>query len=153
MHYEVDKKQLSQYIGKELVKSQWLKINQNNINAFADVTHDHQFIHTDTEKASHTPYGGTIVHGMFVLSLLSHFHEQCGINIKGSVIGVNYGFDKVRFLAPVAVDSELSAQFTLMSCDDEKAGRIRLKYKVSVNIKGVGTPALIAEWVVLFFMK
>ena len=149
---EVELSQLSEYIEEDLGWSPWFAICQKDVNRFADLTNDHQFIHVNPELAVKTPFGGTIAHGMFVVSLLSQFYAQTGIGIKSSVISINYGFDKIRFINPVAVNSEIRAQFKLVTLDDQKPGRIGLTFDVIVEIKGQKKPALIAQWLVMFYM-
>lgn len=143
---EVSKDELKNYIGYEAEPSEWLEISQERINQFADCTLDHQFIHIDPDKAKETPFGGTIAHGFLTLSLLSHFSEQYSVIIKGFYMGINYGFDKVRFLAPVRAGKRVRARATVLDIDETKPGQFRLKTEVSVEIEGEDKPALVAEW-------
>ncbi|WP_439633189.1 MaoC family dehydratase [Glycocaulis sp.] len=143
---------LEQYAGRigETVTSDWFEVDQARVNAFADVTLDHQFIHVDPERAAkETPFGGPIAHGFLTLSLLSHFAEATLPPLPGKVIGINYGFDKVRFLSPVRVGSRIRGKFTLARADERKPGQIQLVQSCSVEIEGSDTPALAADWLSL----
>ncbi|MEM9330874.1 MAG: MaoC family dehydratase [Pseudomonadota bacterium] len=133
--------------------SEWITVDQDTINMFADATHDHQFIHVDLEKAKHTPFKGTIAHGFLSLSLLSKFVEDCMPGIVGAVMGVNYGFDKIRFLMPVPAGSRLRGNFKLVSCEERNPGEYLSKYEVSVEIENMDKPALVAEWLALTFIQ
>ncbi|MEM1021628.1 MAG: MaoC family dehydratase, partial [Pseudomonadota bacterium] len=102
---------LQSYVGKETGLSDWIEITQPDVNAFADVTRDHQFIHVDVEKAKESPFGGTIAHGFLTLSLLSGFADGTTLALDGAKMGVNYGLEKVRFLAPVKVGKRIRGRF------------------------------------------
>jgi acyl dehydratase len=149
----VSKEELPSYIDKTLEPSAWLTINQGMINTFADATRDHQFIHVDEEKAKQTPFGSTIAHGYLTLSLISSFLEECGVIPEGTVMAINYGSDKVRFLQPVKVNNEVRAHAVLMSVLEKAPGQILLKTKITVEVKGEDTPALVAEILGLFFVQ
>lgn len=144
--------QLKDYVGKELGKGQWLEINQERINQFADVTDDHQFIHVNEEQAKPI-FGGTIAHGFLTLSLL----VKLSGSVEGSVIpegvkmGMNYGFDKVRFLAPVLRGKKVRAVAVLKNVDFKDGGRILVNVEYTVEIEGEPKPALIAEWLTMYF--
>lgn len=134
--------------------SDWVMVDQDLINMFADATHDHQFIHVDVERAkTQTPFGGTIAHGFLSLSLLSHFVETTLPGIEGAVMGINYGLDKVRFLMPVPAGSRLRGHFKLVECTERKPGEVLNKYEVTVEIENSDKPALIAEWLGLTIVK
>ena len=124
----------------------WITLDQERINQFADVTDDHQFIHIDQEKAAQTPFGGTIAHGFLTLSMLVKMTEGEGIIPENVVMGINYGFDKVRFLAPVRAGKRVRAHRELLSVDQKDDNRFLLKHAVTVEIEGEETPALVAEW-------
>lgn len=142
--------QLSEAVGEELGVSGWLTVTQADVNTFADVTRDHQFIHVDPEKAKQTPFGGTIAHGFLSLSLLSYFAEDgAGVWVEGASIGVNYGFDKVRFIHPVRVGARIRARATLVSAEEKVPGQYLLKSAITVEIDGADKPALIAEWLTM----
>jgi len=149
----VEQSELANLIGSVIGKSDWLEIDQDRVNVFADVTEDHQFIHVDPEKAAMTPFGGPIAHGFLTLSLLSKFAETASITIKGAVMGVNYGLDSVRFLNPVGVGKKVRGIFILKDVIEKKPGQILLTYSVSVEIDGVDKPALVADWLGMQFIQ
>ena len=132
-------------VGKQLEPSSWLEITQERVNQFADATNDHQFIHIDPEKAAQTPFGGPIAHGFLSLSLLSYLNEQSAIVPENTVMGINYGSDKVRYLAPVRVGKRIRSQQTVLEVTEKKPGQWLFKNAVTVEIEGEETPALIAE--------
>ncbi len=143
---------LKDYVGKELGKGEWLEINQDRINAFADVTEDHQFIHVNEEQAKPI-FGGTIAHGFLTLSLLVKLSGSVEGNIvpEGVKMGMNYGFDKVRFLSPVLRGKKVRAVAVLKSVDFKDGGRILVNVEYTVEIEGEPKPALIAEWLTMYF--
>lgn len=137
-------------VGKELGVSEWFEVTQADVNTFADVTRDHQFIHIDPEKAAQTPFGGPIAHGFLSLSMLSHFAEKgAGVWVDGANMGVNYGFDKVRFIHPVHVGKRIRGRSTLLSAEEKSPGSYLFKSAISVEIEGVEKPALMAEWLTM----
>lgn len=138
-------------IGQEVGVSDWILIDQERINAFADATLDHQFIHIDPEAAAKTPFGGTIAHGFLTLSLMSQMSYQATPVLEGVTMGVNYGFDKLRFIQPVPSGSRVRGRFKLLSAED-KGGRWLIKHEVTVEIDGQAKPALIAEWLGMQFV-
>ena len=140
---------MQDHIGADLGTSEWLKIDQERIAAFADATLDHQFIHVDPENAAKTPFGTTIAHGFLSLSLLSHFAGSVGCGFEGTVMGVNYGLDKVRFLAPVKVNSQVRARAKLLDVQEKRPGQFLLKQEVTIEIEGESKPALVAEWLTM----
>lgn len=142
----VEMSELSGLIGTVIGTSDWIVVDQDRINVFADVTEDHQFIHIDPVKAKDSPFGGTIAHGFLTLSLLSKFAETGTVVIKGAVMGINYGLESVRFLNPVTSGSKVRGVFTLKGAFEKKPGQILLTYGVSVEIEGVEKPALVADW-------
>lgn len=141
--------ELSGLIGTEVGVSDWTVLDQERINLFADVTEDHQFIHIDEVAAKKTPFGGTIAHGFLTLSMLSKFSEGSGLVIDGVKMGVNYGFEKVRFLAPVPSGSKVRGRFNLKDAIEKKPGQFLLTYEVTVDIEGQEKPALIADWLAM----
>ncbi len=145
---------LAEYVGQSLGQSEWFQIDQDRINRFADATLDHQFIHVDPEKAKHTPFGGTIAHGFLILSLLPYFQSKMADMIvpDGLKMGMNYGFDKIRFLAPVSVDSTVRCVATLKEMTEKKPGQFLFKVELSVEIEGEDKPALIADWLLMYFV-
>lgn len=134
------------FIGKETGTSDWITIDQDRISQFADVTEDHQFIHVDPDAAKMTTFGTTIAHGFLSLSMLSAMSDICVITMDGEQIGVNYGFDKVRFIAPVKSGKRIRGIFTLISVDQKAPDQWLFKYGVKVEIEGEDKPALVAEW-------
>ena len=140
-------------VGSELGVSEWLQIDQDRVNAFADATLDHQFIHIDEERAAMTPFGGTIAHGFLTLSLLPYFLETSSVPIEGTLMAVNYGTDKVRFLQPVKVDSRIRARSELTSADEKRPGQWLVNQRVTIEIEDVAKPALVTEFLMLYFAE
>ena len=145
--------ELPSMVGKELEPSPWLEITQERVNQFADATNDHQFIHVDLEKAKQTPFGGTIAHGFLSLSLLSYLNAQNAIVPEGLVMGINYGSDKVRFLAPVNVGKRIRSRQKVLAITEKKPGQWLIKTHVTVEIDGEETPALVAEILSLYIVQ
>ncbi|KVQ18854.1 nodulation protein NodN [Burkholderia cepacia] len=138
---------LKSLVGKELAPSNWISIDQARIDAFADVTGDHQFIHVDPEKAAKSPFGGTVAHGLLVLSLLPTLIEQT-VPVPSNVgATVNYGYNKIRFLAPVRSGKQVRAKFVISEFTEPQPGRYQQITTVTVEIEGESRPALIAEWI------
>ena len=133
-------------IGQEVGVSKWFDIPQSAIDAFADLTHDHQFIHIDVEKAKATPFGGTIAHGFLTLSLipLLTMESDCP-RAEGIKMGVNYGCGKVRFPSPVPVGSNLRLGATLDSVEDLPGGRAQISMTFTCEVEGAPTPACVSE--------
>ncbi|MBM89440.1 MAG: protein dehydratase [Gammaproteobacteria bacterium] len=147
MNNLVNQDQLSNYVGKEVGLTDWFEIKQERINNFAEATEDFQYIHVDEERAAQTPFGETIAHGFLTLSLLSKLSSMSGaIKLENSIMGINYGLDKVRFINPVKVNSKIRARFELVSAEEKKPKHYLLKHNVTVEIQGETKPALIAEW-------
>lgn len=143
----VNADQLADYIGKEVGVTDWIEIDQERINLFADATGDHQYIHIDLERAAQTPFGTTIAHGFLTLSLMSMLSSMNGgIKLENSVMGINYGLDKVRFINPVKVNQKIRARFELASAEEKKPNHYLMNHNVTVEIEGEEKPALIAEW-------
>lgn len=138
--------ELQDLIGQEVGLSRWITVDQDRIDAFARITEDEQFIHVDPEAARATPFGGTIAHGFLTLSLASAMSYDAVKPLEGVVMGVNYGFDKLRFLAPVPAGARIRGRFKLLSAEDKGGGRWLLKHELTVEIDGADKPALIAEW-------
>ena len=142
----VPKDEMVNAAGTRFEPGEWVEISQERINAFADCTEDHQFIHVDQEKAAQTPFGGTIAHGFLTLSLLSKMVESNGIYPENLVMGINYGFDKIRFLTPVRAGKRVRAHVTITDVDRKDDNRFLVKQSVSVEIEGEENPALVADW-------
>lgn len=143
---------IADFIGKEIGVSDWITIDQDRIDKFADVTEDHQFIHVDPEAAKKTPFGTTIAHGFLTLSMLSKLASGGVVVFEGIKMGVNYGFEKVRFVTPVKSGKKIRGRFTLMSAESKIPGQWSLKYAVKVEIDGEAKPALVAEWLTMQFV-
>ena len=146
---------LEQYralVGTCLGVSRWLPVTQELIDQFARCTQDEQFIHVDPERAAETPFGGTIAHGFLTLSLLSHFADQAVPAIDGAEMGVNFGFNSVRFLSPVRSGRAIRARFMLKAFTERKPGQWQSILDVVVDLEGEERPALVAEWIVVTFM-
>jgi len=145
----VPKEEMLDAIGTKFEPGEWIEVDQSRINTFADCTEDHQFIHVDEEAAKNTPFGGTIAHGFLTLSLLSKMAEGNGIVPENIVMGLNYGFDKVRFLAPVRAGKRVRANAEIADIQEKDGGRFLIKQAISVEIEGEDTPALVAEWLTM----
>ena len=144
--------ELAQYVGKELGRSEWLKIDQERINLFAEATGDFQFIHIDPEKAAKTPFGSTIAHGFLTLSLIPKLMENILVLPEGLKMVVNYGLDSVRFIQPVKVDSRVRLAVNLTEVTEKKPGQWLLKATATLEIEGEDKPAYIAEPLSLAFV-
>jgi acyl dehydratase len=144
-------KLLSEAVGQPEGTGEWFEITQERINDFADVTEDHQFIHVDPKQAAElSPWGTTIAHGFLTLSLLSHLSgsiEQPPERFDGIVMGVNYGFDKVRFINPVKVGSRIRASSVLAAVDRKDENTLQITQTMTVEIEGEEKPALVADWI------
>ena len=138
-------------IGKDLGASDWMVINQERIDKFADATMDHQFIHVDPEQAEPI-FGSTIAHGFLSLSLVAGipFQQEIGMILEGTKMGLNYGLDKVRFLSPVPVNSEVRIVMKCLSITEKNPGQFLAKNEVTMEIKGVEKPAFVAETLSMF---
>jgi acyl dehydratase len=139
-------------IGQEIGVSGWLKIGQQRIEEFADATEDRQFIHVDQQAAAQTPFGGTIAHGFLSLSMLSRMAADVMLIPDSTRMAVNYGLDRVRFIAPVRSGKSIRGRFVLDSVDEKAPGQILLRHTVTVEIEGEERPALTAEWLGLIFI-
>jgi acyl dehydratase len=139
-------------VGSGVGISDWILIDQPRINAFAEVTDDHQFIHVDPAAAAMTPFGGTVAHGFLTLSLLSRMAADAMLRPDKIKMGVNYGFEKVRFLAPVRSGSRVRGRFRLDRFEEKRPGQYQFVHEVTVEIEGEDKPALIAEWIGLIFV-
>lgn len=142
--------QAKQALGQEIGVSPWRVVSQAMIDKFADATDDHQFIHVDPARAAaETPFGGTIAHGFLSLSLLSTLAYETIPPIEGSGIGVNYGFEHIRFVAPVKSGARIRARFTLAEMTVRPSGWLHFNYDVTIEIEGSIKPALTARWLTL----
>ena len=143
---------IKNYIGKELGRSEWLTIDQERINQFAECTGDHQFIHVDPEKAKLTPFGSTIAHGFLSLSLVPMLMEKIMIMPEGLKMAVNYGLDSVRFIQPVKVDSRVRLAAKVLDITEKRPGQWLIKIEATLEIEGQDKPAYIAESLSLCFV-
>ena len=136
-------------VGDEEGVSAWMMVDQARIDAFADATEDRQFIHVDEELAARSPFGGTIAHGFLSLSLLSRMAADAMLVPDNSNLFINYGCDRVRFLAPVRAGTRVRGRFTLESVEERAPGHILLRHLVTVEIENEDKPALSAQWLTL----
>lgn len=140
-------------IGEEIGVSDWVLVDQERIDRFADVTQDRQFIHVDPAKARQTPLGGTIAHGFLTLSLLSAMYYSGVPAITGSTLGLNYGMNSLRFLAPVRSGKRLRTHFRLKDFAERSPRQWQSTIEATVEIEGEQRPALIAEWLILHELR
>ena len=149
----INPSEIDSIIGTEVGVSDWVLIDQDRINKFADATMDHQFIHVDPEQA--TPvFGSTIAHGFLSLSLVAGipFDQEIGLVLEGTKMGLNYGLDKVRFLSPVPVDSEVRIRMKCIDISEKNPGQYLAKTEVTMEIKGIDKPAFVAETLSMFVL-
>jgi acyl dehydratase len=141
-------------VGEEVGVSSWHVVDQKRIDLYADVIEDHQFIHIDPERAAReTPYGTTVAHGFLTMSLLSIMSYEVMPVIEGATMGVNYGFDKLRFLSPVRSGSRVRGRFTLTEARLRKPNELLSRTSVTVEIEGEEKPALAANWLGLIYFE
>ena len=138
-------------LGSEIGCSPWIEIDQRSIDTFAEVTGDHKFIHVDPAAAAQTPFGGTVAHGFLTLSLLSQMAASVMYVPEGLKMAVNYGFEKVRFIAPVRSGKRVRGRFTLARVEEKKPGQWQFLHNVTVEIEGEDKPALTADWIGVIF--
>lgn len=139
--------------GEELGVSGWVPVMQEAIDTFAALTGDDQFIHVDPVRAAETPFGGTVAHGFLTLSLLSRFAREARPRLEGMRMSVNYGFDRVRFVAPVPAGARLRGRFRLTRVEDSGPGEVTLHWRVTVEIEGADRPALAADWITRAYLE
>jgi len=140
-------------VGSELGTSEWMLVDQARIDGFARVTEDFNFIHVDTEKAAASAFGSTIAHGLLTLSLIVHLCWDFVPSFDGTEVLLNYGFDKVRFVAPVRVGSRIRARARLLDVAERRPGQFLVKLGVEIDIEGEDKPALVAEWLSLHVVR
>jgi acyl dehydratase len=139
-------------VGNEVGVSSWYLVDQKRIDVFADVIEDHQFIHIDPERAKkETPFGSTVAHGFLTMSLLSIMSYEVMPVIEGTTMGVNYGFDKLRFISPVRAGSRVRGRFVLAEARLRKPKELQSRTNVTVEIEGEDRPALVADWIGLIY--
>ncbi|AWM00772.1 MaoC family dehydratase [Bradyrhizobium amphicarpaeae] len=138
-------------VGREIGVSSWHLIDQPRIDTYADVTDDHQFIHVDPERAKETAFGTTIAHGFLTMSMLSVMSYEVMPAIAGTTMGVNYGFDKLRFISPVRSGKRIRGRFVLAEAKLRKPNELQSRTNVTVEIEGEDKPALVADWLGLIY--
>lgn len=144
---------IKELVGEVVGTSAWIEVTQERINQFAEATGDFQFIHIDAEKAKHTPFGGTIAHGFLTLSLIPLLtHESDCPRPEGVKMGVNYGGNKTRFLAPVRSGKRVRGLFKLLELDEKRPGQWQQTMEITIEIEDEPKPALICEWITQFFV-
>lgn len=137
--------ELKALVGQELGVSGWQTIDQALVDRFADVTGDHQYIHCDPERAAQTPFGGTIAHGLLLLSLLPAALMEHAVEPEGTRMAINYGYEGVRFLAPVRCGSEVRVRFAIRDVTEKDASQVRVTYDATIEVRGQEKPALVAQ--------
>ena len=145
--YTIDN--IKNFVGEEIGVTEWLTIDQGRVDRFADVTEDHNPLHVDETFASEGPFGKTIAHGFLTLSLLTRFAELNNFMPIGVKYGINYGFERIRFMAPVPVGCRIRNRQTLLGAADKGKGRIVLRTRNAIEIENAPTPALLADWLVM----
>jgi acyl dehydratase len=148
---EIDVRTIKQQLGREVAVSDWLEVSQERINQFADATGDHQWIHVDPARAAvESPFRHTIAHGFLTLSLLSTLLRDA-MHFTGLRMAINYGLNRVRFMAPVAAGSRIRSRVTLQSVDDI-AGGFQVTWLATIERENADKPACVAEWVVRYYL-
>jgi acyl dehydratase len=142
--------ELQHLVGSELGVSEWMEITQDRVNAFAEATDDHQWIHVDVEQAAAGPFGGTIAHGFLTLSLTVTLGSQVELDVGAPRMAINYGLEKVRFPAPVPVGSHMRARVGLVSAVDVEGG-IQVNRLITIEVEGSEKPAMVAETVSRYY--
>lgn len=140
-------------VGQEIGVSSWHVLDQKRIDTYADVIEDHQFIHVDPEQAKATPFGTTIAHGFLTMSLLSVMSYEVMPAIEDTAMGVNYGFDKLRFISPVRSGKRVRGRFVLAEATLRKPKELQSRTNVTVEIEGEDKPALVADWIGLIYLS
>jgi len=149
----VSKEELFGMVGQPVGTSEWMLIDQDRVNKFAEATGDFQFIHVDPERAKLTPFGGPIAHGFLSLSLLPVLTAQANLpRLDGVKMGVNYGGNKTRFIAPVKVGKRVRGHFKMLELEEKRPGQFQQTMEFTLEIEGEDKPALMAEWITQFFI-
>lgn len=141
---------LQEMVGREWGLSRWFAMDQARIDAFAENTEDHQFIHVDPDRATRTEFGGTVAHGMLTLSMLSAIAIDALPQVEGARLSVNYGFEKLRFIAPVPSGGRIRGRFVLQEVRPRGRGDLMLRLAATVELDGSRRPALTTEWLLLY---
>lgn len=150
MPREISLSDVAGLVGQEIGLSDWITVDQTMIDAFAGATNDHQFIHVDPVRAAaESPFGGTIAHGFLTLSLLSAMNYNCLPVIREQTMGINYGFDRIRFMSPVKCGKRIRGHFVLTEARFRGAGMMMTTYDISIEIEDERKPALTATWITI----
>lgn len=150
MPREISLSDVAGLVGQEIGLSDWITVDQSMIDAFAGATNDHQFIHVDPVRAAaESPFGGTIAHGFLTLSLLSAMNYNCLPVIREQTMGINYGFDRIRFMSPVKCGKRIRGHFVLTDARFRGAGMMMTTYDISIEIEDERKPALTATWITI----
>ncbi|WP_416795765.1 MaoC family dehydratase [Ciceribacter azotifigens] len=150
MPREISLSDVAGLVGQEIGLSDWITVDQSMIDAFAGATNDHQFIHVDPVRAAaESPFGGTIAHGFLTLSLLSAMNYDCLPVIREQTMGINYGFDRIRFMSPVKCGKRIRGHFVLTDARFRGAGMMMTTYEISIEIENERKPALTATWITI----
>jgi len=144
--------EIKTHVGQEIGVSDWFELDQQRIDAFADLTEDHMFLHVNPEAAKATPFGGTIAHGLLTLSMMPVMAYQAMPGVSGTKMGVNYGYNKVRFMAPVKSGKRIRGRFGVKAVEPQSGGRMQIVHDVTIEIEGEPKPALAAEWITMVWM-
>ena len=144
--------EVKSYVGREIGVSDWFTLDQNRIDRFADVTEDHMFLHVNPEAAKATPFGGTIAHGLLTLSMMPVMAYQAVPGVSGTRMGVNYGYNTVRFMAPVKSGKRIRGRFKVKALEPKDGGRMQIVHDCTIEIEGEEKPALVAEWITMVWM-
>jgi acyl dehydratase len=140
-------------VGENIGTSEWVEMSQEKVNMFADATGDHQFIHIDEEAAKMTPFGGTIAHGFMTLSMIPYLSANSDMpKMEGVKMGVNYGGNKTRFIAPVRTGKRIRGHWKLTEMVEKRPGQWQQTCEITIEIEGEDKPALICEWITMFFV-
>ena len=141
-------------VGQHIGTSEWVEMSQERINLFADATGDHQFIHINEEAAKMTPFGGTIAHGFLTLSMIPYLSANSDLpKVEGVKMGVNYGGNKTRFIAPVRSGKRIRGHWKLLELVEKRPGQWQQTHEITIEIEGEDKPALIAEWISQIFVQ
>lgn len=150
MPREISLSDVAGLVGQEIGLSDWITVDQSMIDAFAGATNDHQFIHVDPVRAAaESPFGGTIAHGFLTLSLLSAMNYNCLPVIREQTMGINYGFDRIRFMSPVKCGKRIRGHFVLTDARFRGAGMMMTTYDIGIEIEDERKPALTATWITI----
>ncbi len=144
---------MKERVGQEIGLSDWVEIDQKRINDFADCTGDHQWIHVDEEAAAKGPFGKTIAHGYLTVSLFPLFSSGISVIPEGTMMAINYGMNKLRFINPVPVGSKIRDRMTLSNVEEKGGGRVLVSTGHTVEIEGEDKPACVAETLTMFFTQ